>query len=202
MSTRHRMDQRQKQLVAIKILDRTCQILTVAKWTRHAQARDIADIPTEVFSPDAVQFDLVGAVTRATRDVMFPKMRTEKSSEARTEALMALEVANGGYLNTKWNDVLGRCKEEVLDLIKRARASIIPRAKYFYVRTISEYSTSYSIRIFCTVDGSDNPTVPSGQIAYPISRKGAEKLVGTQEVEEARLQAVEKYISEYQGEYQ
>lgn len=110
----------------IAVLDEMARLLTEKGWTQRAFARTQDGAPTDWRSDIACSFCLRGALRAAAADLPY---------NAGTEAIYRLHRALrevlpreslGAYLDgyvdiISFNDTPGRTREEVLDLIERAK---------------------------------------------------------------------------------
>jgi len=110
----------------IELLDEVTKLLTEKGWTQGFYARNKNGAPTDCRSDSACSFCLHGALMAADE-----KRPDDKRAEAGYRLHRALgDVLSGGdlvaYLDghvdiVSFNDAPGRTKEEVLDLIERAK---------------------------------------------------------------------------------
>lgn len=97
----------------ITILDGMTKLLTEKGWTQGALARDKDGEKTEWHLETACSFCLRGALVVASR-----QHGTQAQMSARSRLEMALDVPGD---TVSFNDAPGRTREEVLDLIERAK---------------------------------------------------------------------------------
>ena len=182
------LTKQQLQAIAGRILDGAICIVQ-AGWTQGACARNAKGALVGSLDPDAIKFDLIGAVVRAGRHL---------PEDARNTALFALRDARAMGLSnhvtlTGWNDQHGRTKAEVITLMTKARMLLTARAKYAAlphepVRGRSLADVPFTL--ICTVNGS-KPVSHLGA-TYPITRRAAERIVGYKYVQEVRALEIER----------
>jgi len=109
-------------------LTQTHDLLSRVGWCQGASARDAHGRSVPCDNERAIQFSLDGALQRVTWPDLAPDPEEPRLWETLTECMYRLAVAAGmngdsspwGYL-IDWNDVNGRTREQVCELVERCR---------------------------------------------------------------------------------
>lgn len=110
----------------IEILDEMARLLTEKGWTQGVFARTQGGAPTDCRSDTACSFCLRGALKGATADLPYNDGTEANYRLHRALGEVLPRESLGAYLDghvdiISFNDTPGRTREEVLDLIERAK---------------------------------------------------------------------------------
>lgn len=95
-------------------------ILETMGWTQGSYARDVWGNPRQVFDDTAVQFCALGALSCATRF-----MNVDESIDVLTKYLYKKLSWNDSEISiSKWNDQLGRTREDVISTMRDCAATL------------------------------------------------------------------------------